>query len=392
MMTILGVGVGIGTILFLVSLGYGLQKMLLERITTQASLLTLDVVPPEAKIVNLTDSAISKISHIDNVDKVSPLASFSGQANLGDLTSDSFVYGVFPSYFVLGGIEPSDGKLFSRDDERKAVLSTALLKTFNIEPSQAVGKQITFTLFVPKTGAGSGTGGATEAVTSETGTVETETKKIEKPYLISGIIEDDYTPFAYVPLLTLKPFNITAYSSVKVKVTKSKFMEGVRTKIMDMGFMVSALAETVDEANKIFRIIQIVLAIFGLIALLVAAIGMANTMTVTLLERTNEIGIMKAIGASNKDISHIFLAESVIMGFSGGISGIIIGFIGSRIFNLGVNVLARTMGGQPVNLFYTPFWFLLFIIVFSTLVGYLTGIFPARKAAKMNPLAALRYK
>ena len=159
-----------------------------------------------------------------------------------------------------------------------------------------------------------------------------------------------------------------------------------------MGYLVSSLSDTIDQAKKIFRIIQIILALFGLVALVVSAIGMFNTMTVTLLERINEIGILRSIGASANDIRLLFLVESVLMGFLGGIGGIVVGYLGGEIANFGLNILAKSFGGEPLNLFYRPFWFIGFIIIFSTIIGFLTGIYPSRRASKLNPLEALRYK
>ncbi|MBI2577768.1 MAG: FtsX-like permease family protein [Candidatus Wildermuthbacteria bacterium] len=219
-------------------------------------------------------------------------------------------------------------------------------------------------------------------------------EEFSEGYKGMGVIEDDFSGFAYIPLRAIEGEGvlIQKYSQAKVKVSETKYMEEIRGRIIEMGFMVSALAETVDEANKVFTVIRIILAVFGLIALFISAIGMANTMTVTLLERTNEIGIMKSIGASNKDIGLMFLMESLVMGFLGGVGGIGIGFVGTEIFNGILNLVARGFGGQSIDLFYTPPWFLAFVMVFSTFVGFATGIFPARRAAKMNPLQALRYK
>jgi putative ABC transport system permease protein len=169
-------------------------------------------------------------------------------------------------------------------------------------------------------------------------------------------------------------------------------MEKVREELIGMGFMVSAISDVIEQANKIFRVIQIVLGIFGIIALIVAAIGLANTMTISLLERTQDIGIMRAVGASPKDVRNLFLTESTLIGFAGGVVGIFIGKLVSLFFNLGINLLAKSLGAQPLNLFFTPSWFLIFIVIFSTLVGFSTGIFPARRASKLNPLAALKYK
>jgi putative ABC transport system permease protein len=128
------------------------------------------------------------------------------------------------------------------------------------------------------------------------------------------------------------------------------------------------------------------------VALIVSAIGMFNTMTIALLERINEIGIMRAIGVTRKDIKILFLMESVIMGFMGGVGGVLVGFFVSEIANIGVNILAKTFGGQAIDLFYNPPWFIAVIIIFSTLIGFMTGVYPSSKAGKLNPLTALRYK
>jgi putative ABC transport system permease protein len=161
---------------------------------------------------------------------------------------------------------------------------------------------------------------------------------------------------------------------------------------LEQGLLVSSLSDTVDQANQIFGIIQIVLISFGIIALIVSAIGMFNTMTIALLERTGEIGIMKSIGASRSSISIMFIAESTIMGILGGIGGVVVGILGGKIFNTMINLVASRFGGQSVNLFYSPMWFIVVIVVFAGFVGLFTGIVPARRASKIDPLDALRYK
>jgi putative ABC transport system permease protein len=134
------------------------------------------------------------------------------------------------------------------------------------------------------------------------------------------------------------------------------------------------------------------LAVFGGIALVVSAIGMFNTMTVTLLERTGEIGIMRTIGASPTDIKILFIAEAVIVGFLGGMVGMGIGVSVGLIVNFFINLAATSFGGKAIQLFRFPFLFLLFITAFSAIVGFLTGVFPARRAAQLSPLEAIRYK
>jgi len=159
-----------------------------------------------------------------------------------------------------------------------------------------------------------------------------------------------------------------------------------------MGFVVAALSDVIDQANKIFRILQTVLAIFGAIALIVSAIGMFNTMTIALMERTQEVGIMKSLGASKTDIVLLFVTESVIMGFLGGVIGLALGMLSGEAFNILLNILAKRFEGNPVDVFYTPPWFAITIVIFSTVVGLITGIWPARRAANLNPLEAVKYK
>ena len=166
----------------------------------------------------------------------------------------------------------------------------------------------------------------------------------------------------------------------------------MRDAIIDKGYIVSALSDIIEQANQVFKIVQIVLASFGVVALIVSAIGMFNTMTIALLERTQEIGIMKALGATSVDVWNMFLAESVIIGFLGGLGGILIGLLGGEMFNYMINILAGAFGGEKIDLFATPIWFMLTIITFSTVVGLATGFYPARRAARISAMEAVRYK
>jgi putative ABC transport system permease protein len=152
------------------------------------------------------------------------------------------------------------------------------------------------------------------------------------------------------------------------------------------------MTDTLDQINKIFNVTQVTFTLIGIVALLIAAIGMLNTMTVSLLERTREIGIMKAIGATERGIQQMFLAESVLMGMGGGGAGLVIGFIFCQLVNFFVNLLALSLGGTRLNIFYTPLWFFVLVFCFSLLIGFFTGLFPARRASRLNPLDALRYE
>jgi ABC-type antimicrobial peptide transport system permease subunit len=185
---------------------------------------------------------------------------------------------------------------------------------------------------------------------------------------------------------------IEEYERIQVRVDTNENLPLIENELIEEGYRVTALSKTVEQASKIFQGIQAVLATFGGIALIVSAIGMFNTMTVTLLERTKEIGIMRTIGASPNDVKYLFVSESVVVGFLGGVTGILMGVALGGAVNLFLNILASQFGGQAVKLFSFPLDFLTFIALFSAAVGYLTGIFPARRASTLNPLDAIRYE
>jgi ABC-type antimicrobial peptide transport system permease subunit len=213
-----------------------------------------------------------------------------------------------------------------------------------------------------------------------------------KKYKVIGTVEDTASIFAYIPMAELSDrFAVPYYDKARVKVADRIFLDAVETQILARGFVVTALSKTVDQANKIFQGVQVTLALFGGIALVVSAIGMFNTMTVTLLERTKEIGIMRTIGGSPLNIKVMFLTESVLMGFLGGVVGIALGVGGGLAINLLLSVIATRLGGASMELFRFPLGFLAFIAVFSAVMGYLTGLFPSKRAGSLNPLDAIRY-
>ncbi len=377
-LTILGVGVGIGAVLFLVSLGYGLQNLILSQITTTDSLLSLDVRTGSSELLSLQEKHVKDIRGMEKVDEVSRAVNLSSQISRKDLTSNSVVKAVDPNFFRLNGTLAQYGRVLNSSDKREAVISSAGAKLFNMDPKDIIGEEISLTLFLSHK--------------DEEGFEEIEVKDREEKYKIVGVVEDNNDNYVYVPRQTLSDLNINKYNLLKVKVVKDAYMEEVRQDIIEKGFLVSSLSDTIEQAKKIFQVVQIVLALFGLIALAVSAIGMFNTMTVSLLERINEIGIMRAIGITTRDIRKMFLLESIIMGFLGGVGGVLIGYVGAELANFGINILAQKFGGQALDLFFQPYWFVVFIIVFSTIVGFITGIYPSIKASRLNPLNALRYK
>lgn len=374
-LTVLGLGIGIGAVIFLVSLGYGLQNIILDKITTADALLTLEV-SSASDLVVLDKDTLEEINSWDEVAETSPVLDISGQIIYKNQTIEAMSQVIDKPFFRLSGMNIDEGKEFTTSDSYEVIISSASAKILGFtEPQDILGESIGLNLFIP---------------TDDKGNIEMA--ELEEEYKVVGIINNENTSFIYVPLFTLGSIDLPVYSSLKVKVGQENQLEVVREKIMQKGLLASSVSDTIDQTKKIFKIIQIVLGVFGLIALFVSAIGMFNTMTITLLERTKEIGIMRAVGVSNIDIAKLFLTESVVMGTLGGASGVIIGILCGKIFNIFINILAKNFGGQALNLFQAPIWFVLFVLGFSILTGFLTGLYPARQAARLNPLEALRYK
>ena len=161
-----------------------------------------------------------------------------------------------------------------------------------------------------------------------------------------------------------------------------------------MGYYGETNKEWIEETEKQFMIIEAVLGGIGAVAMLVAAISIANTMTMSTYERTKEIGVMKVLGCALGNIRSMFLAEAAFIGFLGGVAGIILSYVLSIVLN---KVIApRFMGdmlegyGSNVSISAIPLWLVALAIVFSTLIGMIAGFFPAQRATKLSPLAAIR--
>jgi putative ABC transport system permease protein len=380
-LTILGMGVGTSAVVALVGLGFGLQGVILDKIVLGDSLLSLNVTNPASKSVVLDQPSIDELAANPLVKDVSPLVNFAASITYNGLTGNANVEGMKPSYFLYSGAKVVAGVLFTDKtaaaDADNVLITTAMLQLFGVtNPSDAIGQTLVMKVFVPQVGSD-----------------QTSEITVDKTYHVIGVTDDTGTLAAILTLDEFKShFDVPFYDRAQVRVKDTKGLAPMQDVIISKGFSVTALSKTVEQANKIFQGVQVVLAVFGGIALTVSAIGMFNTMTVTLLERTAEIGVMRTIGASSRDIVILFVVEASIVGFLGGLVGILIGGGVGLIANGLLTVAATKFGGQAVAVFAYPLPFLTFIMVFSSLVGFTTGLFPARRAAKINPLDAIRYK
>lgn len=214
----------------------------------------------------------------------------------------------------------------------------------------------------------------------------------EISFVVEGVVDDDQNNYFYFVLSDAKRLGVKNYSQLKVVVGKQELVAGVRQEIETLGMKTSTTLDTVAEIEKLFRNIRFLLGLLGTVALAVASLGMFNTMTVSLLERTREVGVMKAMGMLSSEVKDLFLTESMIMGVGGGALGIIFGFILGKILSLILTSVSVFKGQGLIDVSYVPLFFVIFILVVSILVGVLTGWYPSKRAREISALNALRYE
>lgn len=373
LLTIFGMSFGVGVVLFLVSLGFGLQFLLIGNIAkTEDSLISLETYYPPESGLKIDTMTLDKMKSFPNVAEISPVGEFSGELKIGELSGVLVARVINDRYFKLTGHAPD---IFATGEKKDGlVVSRAALQLLNLAPdASSLSKSVDLSLFVPKSDRAN----------------EGEVEVLPFPNLpIVGILTDESEP----PLVYISserfgrslPFS----ERVIVRAMDMESVKPLRDMLTDEGFSVSARLDLVEQANGILKIVTIILGIFGIAALVVSAIGMMNTMIIGFLERIYEVGIMKALGATDSDIRNIFLVEAVTMGFLGGAGGIILGTVAGYLFNFGLNILASRLGGKAVELFIRPSWFMLLIIVVASVIGLLSGIVPALRASRLSPKEA----
>jgi putative ABC transport system permease protein len=191
--------------------------------------------------------------------------------------------------------------------------------------------------------------------------------------------------------------NRDGYSEAVVKVEDVSQVLDVTDQIKALGYQAYTPQSIVQGINSFYIVLQVIFGGVGAIALLVAAIGIANTMAMAILERTREIGLMKAVGATNRDVLSVFLGEAAGIGFIGGLGGVLLGWSLGQVINVVAMAYlagqaAQTGGLPPTVAVYTPPWLPIFTLIFATVVGLLSGLYPALRAATLIPVAALKYE
>lgn len=410
LLTAIGVVIGTAAVVTLVSLGVGLQKSATSQLWGINDLTSIQVYPgypmsegpmaqqiTEEDIKKLTPDALDSFRAIPGVTQIVMKQYVQGgmEISLDKLSAWGSAIGVNVTDVQDMGLQASQGS--TALSKGQVVVGSAFSNNFYdpnprpnsepVTPPDLMGQKLKIKL----------------TRWSEDGTTSTKSYTLE----VVGVLaetrgESDYSIYMVLDEVTKWnewfagkriDYKKDGYNQVDVKVESPKIVVDIANQITDMGYQAYTPQSTVEGINSYFSTMQLIFGGVGAIALLVAAIGIANTMAMAILERTREIGIMKAVGATNNNILTIFLGESAGIGFLGGIGGVLVGWAICAVINaLGGSMLA-TGGGMGTQLAASiPFWLPAFSIAFATLIGLISGLYPALNAATLIPIDALKYE
>ena len=436
-LTASGVMIGIGALVSMISFGKGMQKNVTQAFRSSDLFTTLMVMPGGAETPGrnvpggdpdarprpspkdegrpdavLDDAAVAALAKIPGVTLAYPDIGFPAMVGLGSGGGELRLVQVVPAAVVAAQARKIKwGKAYGSDTEDGVVVSQAFLRRFKLsDPAAAVGQKIRITSVSLDLGRlaslniGSILAGETSPVAQTTyefpilGVMATEAFGEEGSLAPSGVMIPPgpakgikRLPFSSVWDLFRVKGGRMGYSAVTVKLASLRDLDPVRDEVRRMGYSTFALADQFDQITKAFTIMDMVLAAVGMIAIVVAALGIVNTMVMSILERYREIGVMKAVGASDGDIRRIFFFESGAIGFLVGVAGCVLGWVTSLVINRVVDFYLARQGVPPVAYFAFPVWIFLGAIAFAVLVSLVSGIYPARRAARVDPVVALRH-
>lgn len=376
-LTVIGVTVGIAAIVFLVSFAFGVEKLVTGEVTKGNAYKLIDVGTGSVQALRINEETINQLKKIPQVKSIEPTINIGGKAKNDDKATDVTFSGTSDKYLEWSGLAVRWGQSLTATRVAKPILvNSEFLKRFpQFTNETIIGKEISFDLIIPK------------ELTSDQAKKVTDAK-----FKVVGVVPDGSIATVYAKYSDVLSLGAKNFSQIKVEsLTDSKDkITGVRNQIENLGFKTQYVGDTVAQIEQIFQVFKIILGSFGLIALVVAALGMFNTLTISLLERTKEVALLKILGMRKKDVTSIFLTEAVTIGIFGGILGIVLGYASGLVMGRLFNYFAMHSGGEPVSVFMYPLWFMIGMFIFSIAIGFLTGIYPATRAGRVKPLDVLR--
>ena len=425
-LTTLGIAVGVASLVAMLSLGVGLQQLASKRlmrtglfdsvfVTPKTNLRGPGSGPPaqRAAATNarpLDDAARSEISNLPNVVEVYPQVRFYSEVRYDGKPYATVVAGMPESSKASGAFDGMQGKFFSSPNANEAILQIEFAKELDPQASSLIGKDLILRYAERQTLAAQ-PGDSAESF----GGFSVVPR--EKHLTIIGIVETEpasgFGGFGSGRLLiplpvaeTLRAAQVNdlrdivrgaasdkpTYASLTVRAKGPTYVEALEASIKNMGFGAFSLLDASKGLRIFFIVFDLLLFIFSSLALAVATLGIINTLVMAILERRREIGILKALGAADGDVRQLFFVEAGVMGLFGGFLGVAFGWLIGRALNFGTAVYLHRQNLPSVDIFFVPWWLVLFGIGFAILVSLAAGLYPASRAARLDPVEALRYE
>ena len=438
-LTTVGISVGVASLVAMLSLGIGLQQLATRRLVKSGLFDTVVVTsrrdlrnfnreddnngPSPAESPVLDELARLKIAQMPNVVEAYPDLRFITSFTFDHKPHLTMVAGIPESYKSNDAFEGMQGSFFSSNVAPEVILqksfATELLGKTPKPGSDEIslpdlgkallGKEMTMRYSERVDASGSASDGA--AVDTATYSIQSHELQLR----IVGVTDLDPDSMrgsararVLLPLKLMQSLNAIqptafrdttqaasrtpTYATVSVRVKNPTQIQAVEDAVKKMGFNAFSMLDATRSLRKFFAIVDVFLGVFGSLALAVASIGIVNTLVMAILERRREIGIMKAIGASDVDVKKLFFAEAGVMGLVGGALGVALGWTIGRVINVGTNVYLKQQSMAPEQIWFVPWWLVGSAIAFAIVVSLLSGLYPASRAARLDPVQALRYE
>ena len=428
-LTTLGVAVGVASLVAMLSLGVGLQQLASKRLSQSGLFDTIFVTPKNSfRGVGraqremesdkpprpLDEGARKEFEKLPNVIEVFPQIRFFTEVRFNNKPYATVVAGLPESSRNSGAFDGMQGNFFSSPTADEAILQIEFAKDLSDKPASLLGQVITLRYAerqaIP---AAAGDSSSAPSEASEGFSVVPKELKLK----IIGVVETEpaagYGGYGNARLLmpldtasTLRAAQVNdlrdivrastankvTFPSLSVRASSPSKVEALEASIKSMGFNAFSLLDASKSLRTFFSVFDLLLGIFGSLALAVATLGIVNTLVMAILERRREIGVLKALGAADADVQQLFFVEAGVMGLFGGFLGVFFGWVLGRAITFGTNVYLKRQALNPIELSSVPWWLILAGIVFAVLVSLAAGLYPASRAAKLNPVDALRYE
>jgi putative ABC transport system permease protein len=434
-LTTLGVAVGVASLVAMLSLGVGLQALASDRLTKSGLFDAVFVssrfrgpggdgpprkssAPPE-KFKPLDEDARQSFAKLPNVVDVYPQIRFFTDVRFDNNTYSTNVLGVPESSRSASAFDGITGKYFSSPIAEEAILQQDFAKDLSPQPASLVGKEITLryaerrTLSSDEIAKEKDIDAQLDAMMSGGISIVQREKKLR----IVGVIESDpsagiggfgggrvFLPIRVAEQLHAAQANDVqdfvrgggngkpTYAALTIRVKNPKHVLQVEDAIKKQGYNAFSLLDAARSLRLVFTVFDLFLGLFGSLALTVASLGIINTLVMAILERRREIGVLKALGATDADVKNLFFAEAGAMGLLGGLFGVTLGWLIGQALTWGTTIYLRRQDLPAVRISSVPWWLAASAILFAIVVSLAAGLYPATRAAKLNPVEALRYE